>query len=278
MMLDTRAHCGTLFLDTSVYSLNSSVNSRYLVGRNAKSAIFNIRDKDAAFITNSPAYLNGVSVESGKHTFNARPELFSFSFSQNVPIRCIGAWQQTIAYTTDPDAELRHGEIIFYPTELSDSDRKDTEAYLMSKWLGVTPAGYGNPRQMTVTGAGVVRTANGSMRPQTGLGFIGRMEIPDETLPFTVDPTGVPQVTDAISMPNGELSTPESVTVDLSFLTRPETGKYTLVSVKTWNAATVALGEVSGPRGVSTANYTVDREGNALVLTVKRPGMRLIVR
>ena len=89
---------------------------------------------------------------------------------------------------------------------------------------------------------------------------------------------GVPQVTDAISMPNGELSTPESVTVDLSFLTRPETGKYTLVSVKTWNAATVVLGEVSGPRGVSTANYTVDREGNALVLTVKRPGMRLILR
>ena len=275
MMLDTRAQGGTPFLDTSVYSLNSSPNSRYVVGRNVKSPIFNIRDKDAAFITNSPAYLNGVSVESGKHTFNARPELLSFSFSQNVPIRCIGAWQQTVAYTVDPDAELRHGEIIFYPNELSASERKDTEAYLMSKWLGITPKGYGKPQNMTVTGAGVVKTANGKMRPKTAETFTGRMEISDNVLGFSFD--GSSTVEDAISIANGELSTAESITVDLSFASRPEAGVYELVSAKTWNAATVKLGAIEGP-GSSTVNCSVSRDGNVLYLAVTHPGMRVIVR
>ena len=275
MMLDTRAQGGTPFLDTSVYSLNSSPNSRYVVGRNVKSPIFNIRDKDAAFITNSPAYLNGVSVESGKHTFNARPELFSFSFSQNVPIRCIGAWQQTVAYTVDPDVELRHGEIIFYPTELSASERKDTEAYLMSKWLGITPKGYGKPQNMTVTGAGTVKTANGRMRPKIAETFTGRMEISDDVLTFSFDGSSV--LEDAISIANGELATSEAVTVNLSFASRPEAGVYVLVSAKTWNAATVELGEIEGP-GSSTVNCSVRRDGNVLYLTVTHPGMRVIVR
>ena len=275
MMLDTRAQGGTPFLDTSVYSLNSSPNSKYLVARNVKSPIFNIRDKDAAFITNSPAYLNGVSVESGTHAFNARPELLSFSFSQDVPIRCIGSWQQTIAYTVDPDAELRHGEIIFYPTELSASDRKDTEAYLMSKWLGITPKGYGKPQNMTVTGAGAVKTANGKMRPKTADAFTGKMVISDEVLTFSFDGSSVPE--DAISIENGELATPEAVTVNLSFASRPEAGVYVLVSAKAWNTATVELGEIEGP-GTSSVNCSICRTGNILYLTVTHPGMRVIVR
>ena len=275
MMLDTRAQGGTPFLDTSVYSLNSSPNSRYLVARNVKSPIFNIRDKDAAFITNSPAYLNGVSVESGTHAFDARPELLSFSFSQDVPVRCIGSWQQTIAYTVDPDAELRHGEIIFYPTELSASDRKDTEAYLMSKWLGITPKGYGKPQNMTVTGAGAVKTANGKMRPKTADAFTGKMVISDEVLTFSFDGSSVPE--DAISIENGELATSEAVTVNLSFASRPEAGVYVLVSAKAWNTATVELGEIEGP-GTSSVNCSICRTGNILYLTVTHPGMRVIVR
>ena len=281
MMLDTRAGGGTPFLDTTVYSDHNTVVSKYVQPRTKGAPIFRTRNDDPSmdgFVTNSPAYLNGVAVDSGKHTFNSRPELLSFSFTQDVPIRCIGAYNQTAGYTPDPEFELRHGEIIFYPTVLSDSDRRNTEAYLMAKWIGVTPTGYGKPGLMTVTGAGNVKTANGKMRPKTDDGFTGRMVILEETLQFTVDATSASPVTDAISISNGELSTPESVTVDLSFPTRPETGKYTLVSAKVWNATTVSLGEVSGPRGVSTASYSVEREGNLLVLTVQRPGMRIIIQ
>ena len=123
MILDTRAGGGTPFLDTSVYSFSHSVTSQYVEARANSSPIFRIKNK-SAFVTNSPAYLNGVKVNSGKRAYNSRPELLSFSFDRDMPIRCLGSWQQTQAYTSDPDAELRHGEIIFYPTELSASDRK----------------------------------------------------------------------------------------------------------------------------------------------------------
>ena len=278
MMLDTRAGGGTPFLDTSVYSFNNAVSSQYVLARVIGSPIFNVKN-NSSFVTDSPAYLNGVSVNSGNRGYNSRPELLSFCFTQDMPIRCIGAWQQTQAYSnSDPEFELRHGEIIFYPTVLSDRDRKDTEAYLMAKWIGVTPTGYGMPGLMTVTGAGNVKTANGRMRPKTDEGFTGRMEIEDVTLLFTVDATCASPVTDVISISNGELSTPESVTVDLSFPTRPETGKYTLASAKVWNSTTVSLGEVSGPQCIDGIIYHVEREGNALTLTVWRPGMRLIIR
>jgi hypothetical protein len=170
---------------------------------------------------------------------------------------------------------LRHGEIIFYPTELSASDRKDTEAYLMSKWLGITPKGYGKPQNMTVTGAGSVKTANGRMRPKTAEAITGRMEISDDVLTFSFDASSV--LEDAISIESGELATSEAITVNLSFASRPEADVYVLVSAKAWNAATVELGEIEGP-GTSSVNCSVSRDGNILLLTVTHPGMRVIVR
>jgi hypothetical protein len=275
MILDTRAGGGTPFLDTSVYSFSHSVTSQYVEARVNSSPLFRIKNK-SAFVTNSPAYLNGVKVNSGKRAYNSRPELLSFSFDRDMPIRCLGAWQQTQAYTpSDPAFELRHGEIIFYPTELSASDRKDTEAYLMSKWLGITPMGYGKPQNMTVTGAGSVKTANGRMRPKISESFTGRMEISDDVLTFSFDGSSV--LEDAISIESGELATSEAVTVNLSFASRPEAGVYVLVSAKTWNAATVELGEIEGP-GSSSVNCSVSRDGNVLLLTVTHPGMRVIVR
>ena len=277
MVLDTTAGGGTPFLDTSVYSANSDVTSRYLESRHRTSPVFRVKN-DASFVTNSPCWLNGVEIESGVRAYNARPELLSFSFTQNMPIRCIGAWQQTGAYTPDPSFELRHGEIIFYPEVLSDKDRKDTEAYLMAKWLGITPTGYGKPQQMTVTGAGTVRAANGMMRPKTSESFIGKLRIPGDILRFSIDATCDSPVTDEISLAAGELSTSESLTVDLYFPTRPESGEYTLISAKKWNVASVVLGDVSGPCGIVTAKYSVTRTGNTLILKVWRPGMKVIVQ
>ena len=274
MILDTRGGGGTPFLDTSVYSFSHSLTSQYVEARVKSSPIFRVKNK-SAFVTNSPAYLNGVRVNSGSRGYNSRPELLSFAFDRDMPIRCLGSWQQSRAYTPDPAFELRHGEIIFYPNELSASDRKDTEAYLMSKWLGITPKGYGKPQNMTVTGAGTVKTANGRMRPKIAETFTGRMEISDDVLTFSFDGSSV--LEDAISIESGELATSEAVTVNLSFASRPEAGVYVLVSAKTWNAETVELGEIEGP-GTSSVNCSVSRDGNILLLTVTHPGMRVIVR
>ena len=120
-----------------------------------------------------------------------------------------------------------------------------------------------------------MKTANGKMRPKTAETFTGRMEISDNVLGFSFD--GSSTLEDAISIANGELSTAESITVDLSFASRPEAGVYELVSAKTWNAATVKLGAIEGS-GSSTVNCSVSRDGNVLYLAVTHPGMRVIVR
>ena len=285
MVLDTTEGVGTPFLDTSIYSFNGSVNSLYVMARVPSSPIFRTQTGTAAFspaedayvVTNSPAWLDGRSVQSGKRGYNARTELLSFTFSKDFPIRCFGSWQQESAYS--PAIGLRHGEIILYPTALSDADRKATEAYLMKKWLGKTPAGYGDPSGMTVTGAGTVVTANGTMRPTTDAGFTGVLSIGGASLDFTVDPTAANPVADAISVANGELSTAGALTVNVAFAAKPAAGSYVLVSAAKWNGATVSLGEVTGSIGPTKASrLALERTGNVLTLTVSDVGACFIVR
>jgi hypothetical protein len=278
MVLDTTAGGGTPFLDTSVYASTGASVSRYVSPRHIGSPVFSAKS-GSAFVTNSPAYLNGVPVESGTRGYNARPELLSFNFTETMPIRCIGSWQQTHGYANnDPEFELRHGEIILYPDVLPERDRRDTEAYLMAKWLGVTPEGYGDVSSMTVTGGGTVKAANGSMRPKTAAGFAGRLEIAGGILHFTVGGAASGAVSDAIVMPRGELVTESSLVIKLDFISVPATGEYTLIDAGEWNEAEITLGDVSGQKGSGAAQYQLVRTGSRLVLKVIRPGMRVIVK
>ena len=285
MVLDTTEGVGTPFLDTSIYSFNGSVNSLYVMARVPSSPIFRTQTGTAAFspaedayvVTNSPAWLDGQSVQSGKRGYNARAELLSFTFSKEIPIRCFGSWQQEAAYSSA--IGLRHGEIILYPTSLSDADRKATEAYLMKKWLGKTPAGYGDPSGMTVTGAGTVFTANGALRPKTDAGFTGVLSIGGASLDFTFDPAAANPVANAISVANGELSTAGALTVNVAFASKPAAGTYVLVSAAKWNVAAVSLGEVTGSIGPAKASrLALERTGNVLTLTVSDVGACFIVR
>ena len=227
-------------------------------------------------VTNSPAYLDGWAVNSGKRGYNSRTELLSFTFSKEIPIRCFGAWQQDSAY--DSTIGLRHGEIILYPTALSDADRKTTEAYLMKKWLGKTPVGYGDPSRMTVAGAGTVKTANGTMRPKTDVGFAGTLSIEAPVLSFTLDASAVSTVTDAISLSGGTLATAGALTIDLKFIGRPPPGRYPLVEANSWNAATVAIGNISGMSGRKADRLRLIRSGNSLLLQINEVGTSLLFR
>ena len=284
MVLDTTEGAGTPFLDTGIYSFNGDINSLYVMARVGSSPIFRTQTGTAAFnpaadayvVTNSPAYLDGLAVNSGKRGYNSRTELLSFTFSKEIPIRCFGAWQQGNGY--DGSINLRHGEIILYPTALSDADRKATEAYLMKKWLGKTPSGYGDPSQMTVTGAGMVKTANGEMRPKTDAGFTGTLSIEDPTLAFTLDASAVSTVTDAISLPGGTLATAGTLTINLKFIGCPQPGLYSLVEANSWNAATVAIGNISGISGKKVDRLRLIRSGNSLLLRVNEVGTSLLFR
>ena len=289
MVLDTSEGGGTPFLDTSIYSFNGTINSQYVMARVPSSPIFRtqtgfdngsypfIPAEDAYVVTNSPAFLDGVAVNSGKHGYNARPELLSFIFSKQIPIRCFGSWQQESAYASS--IGLRHGEIILYPTALSNADRKATEAYLMKKWLGKTPVGYGDPSQMTVVGAGTVTTANGALRPKTAAAFTGVLNVTGDSLTFTVDTTAETPVANAISLPNGTLATADDLTINVVFSKRPAAGMYTLVNACSWNATTVSMGTATGAISAKRASLLqLRKSGSSLLLEVKDVGFVLSVR
>ena len=277
MVLDTTEGAGTPFLDTGIYSFNGEINSQYVMARLSYSPIFRTQTvnpaADAYVVTNSPAYLDGLAVNSGKRGYNSRTELLSFVFSRDIPIRCFGSWQQEMAY--DSAIGLRHGEIILYPAALSDAERKATEAYLMKKWLGKTPVGYGDPSRMTVAGAGMVKTANGAMRPKTAAGFTGTLAIADASLKFSVGAEGV---ADAISLPSGTLETANALVVDLAFSEVSAPGTYALIEAANWNAATVSLGSVSGLSAKKAAILRLQRSGNTLSLSVREVGTFLSIR
>ena len=82
MVLDTTEGGGTPFLDTSIYSFNGTLNSLYVMARVGTSPIFRTQTgtaefdpaEDAYVVTNSPAYLDGSPVNSGKApTFSTYP-------------------------------------------------------------------------------------------------------------------------------------------------------------------------------------------------------------
>ncbi len=278
IVLDTSAGGGTPFLDTSVYyqQNGSDPGAQYIQHRiEPWSPIFSAKDgAAAAFVTNSPTFLDGKSVVGRVHKFNYRPELLSFAFTETLPLKCFGDWQQS----TD-SFELRHGEIVLYPGAITDEARRDTEAYLMKKWLGITPCGYGDASLMTVAGAGTVKTADGAPRPKVGAGFTGTLDVTGGTVAFTVDTSASSPVLDAIEAPNGTVTTEESLTINLSFARQPDPGVYTLVSAGTLNAPQqVSLGTVAGAIDMQKAVLAVARSGNALLLSVMPRGTIILFR
>lgn len=264
MVLDTRAGGGTPLLDTSVYSSDT----QYLAGRaNASSPIFTVR-KGHESLTNSPAYLNGFPVKSGTHAFNSRPEVLSFSFDVSVPVKCFGNWAQN----TD-EFELRHGEVILYAGTLSDAQRRSTEAYLMKKWLGITPEGYGDASLTTVTGAGTVELADGAPRPKIASSFAGKVVC--GAFGFAIDASGA--VTDALDLSGCTLEAAAETTISVSFADgAARAGDYTLIRLGTLaNPVQWKLAPVEG-LGRKTAELVC--KDDSVVLRVASPGLLLYLR
>ena len=272
MILDTSKGGGNPFFDTSLYHYKMT----NMVRRTAASdPIFIAKDgEESAFVTNSPAYLDGQGVEARSHTFNYRPELLSFSFTGSLPLKCFGDFTQS-----GDNFELRHGEIVLYPDALADDARRDTEAYLMKKWLGITPPGYGDASLMTVAGAGTVKTAAGAPRPKVADGFTGTLDVAGGSIAFKIDSSAGEPVTDAIDVPDGTLATEGTLSVDVSFAGQSVPGKYTLVSAGSWNATQeIVLGTASGDIDTRKMLLLLSRTGNTLVLEVRPRGTVVIIR
>ena len=107
----------------------------------------------------------------------------------------------------------------------------DIEAYLMAKWLGKARAGYSDFSAATVAGSGTITANTLSQLPALGAGFSGNAVIATNVFAFTVSTNAVGQytVSRSVAFP-ARLTVPASGTVSVTFLAKPKSGSYTLLS------------------------------------------------
>lgn len=267
MVLDTSKGGGTPILDTDV------TNPVYLSRRAKSSSPIYVPNAGYAFVTNSPCYLNGVSVKSGERGFNGRGEVLSTVFSETIPVKCIASYQEF-----NDIFEMRHGEVLFYKDALTDAQRRDTEAYLMRKWLGITPAGYGDPSAMTIAGSGTVKLANhAAAKPQFAAAFAGTVGAASGALSFTVTAGMEAAVADPLLLGDGSFDAGEALTVNMTLDGNVAPGRYLLIDAAAWAGTEPTLGTVV--KTVSPKRTcTLVREGGKLYLNVEADGLTILVR
>ena len=89
------------------------------------------------------------------------------------------------------------GEILMYSTELTAAQVKTIEDYLLFKWVGIAPTGYGDFTDATVSGAGDVKAAAWDNLPQIAPTFTGRVFLTGDSLAFAFDPVLETPVTES---------------------------------------------------------------------------------
>ena len=268
MVLDTSSGGGTPFL-----AVDLSGTASYLYKRDNKDeTIFRPGNTCQGFVTNADVRLNGVAGNTpNKRKFNYRPELLSVTFDETFPLRCVGAYA-----VTDVNNMLIHGESIFYARALTESERADTEAYLMKKWLGLTPQGYGDPSAVTIAGAGSVVLSTHEKRPAFAAGFSGTVYLPQSmTFAFATNAAAA-SVSNPISAGNAQVVLPDTlaVSLDLNGMERLPIGDYALVEAAGISGeCEISLDTTS--LGRHARFYDVKREAGRLVLRKRGPGFML---
>ena len=265
MVLDTSSGGGTPFLANDLGGAGS-----YLYNRNTRDiAIFRPGNTCLGFVTNADVRLNGIAGTSpDKRKFNYRPELLSVAFDETFPLRCVGSFNNQSA-----DNMLIHGESIFYARALTETERADTEAYLMKKWLGLTPQGYGDPSAITIAGSGSVVLSTHVKRPSFAAGFSGKVYLPQSMTFAFVANASVASVSNPILAGNAQVFLPDSLTVslDLNGMERLPIGEYVLVgSAGVLGECEISLDTTS--LGRYARYYEIRREAGRLVLRKRGPG------
>ncbi|MBQ3343694.1 MAG: hypothetical protein IJG84_17465 [Kiritimatiellae bacterium] len=273
MVLDTSAGGGTPFLGKSINASND-----YLLRRvYSSTAVFNPGTSCPEFVKEAGVRLNGVSgAKPTQRKFNYRPEVLSVSFSEAFPLRCFGAYENTSA-----DNMLIHGESLFYKRALSETERDDTEAYLMNKWLGLTPKGYGNPSGVIVSGSGTVALASRCEHPVFDIGFSGTVVLSD-VIGFVVstNASGETVVSDAMNVPSATIEAPAVVTVkiDMGELDSPRPDDYVLISADALPRSTTFVMDASSLSEKAAARLELVVIDDMLKLRASKPGLTIILR
>ena len=227
------------------------------------------------YVTNGLTRLNGIAVDGKKTGFSGEAEVFVTQPTDAIATSVFGRYQDT-EHKTVADGGMILGEMLFYSTELTETEIKAAEEYLAYKWLGVAPVGYGDLTGATVSGEGTVEAKKASDLPKFASTFAGTIAVTDEaaaSLTMAVTAAGEP-VRGALVAPAATLTGITSGTIDVSVPPRTY-GNFTLVDL---GGVDATIGWAVNVTGTDKGVASVSRDGASVVLTIARSGMMLIVK
>jgi hypothetical protein len=175
---------------------------------------------------------------------------------------------------------LIHGECLFYARTLTQKEIADTEAYLMKKWIGLTPAGYGDPSQLTIAGSGAVILADRAERPRFADSYSGSVTMPNSTLAFTLqrNDDGDVVVPDAIVAGKFESADTLTILVKPSFVSVAKDHLCTLIRAESWVGGENVTLDTSLLTERQAKSFSLIKEGGELKLRIKKLGLAVYVQ
>ena len=216
--------------------------------------------------------LNGESVEM-TDPFSGGRDVMSFNVNDgaSLPVRVFGYGSPSS--TSYANKEIL-GEWLFYSENVSAVDRERIEAYLAWKWQERFMIGYGETRDMAVSGAGTIAVANPKSLPTLAQGFMGVIELTKDDYAFTL-PKEESEAVDAVKLPGRTVRMQGEVAIDLD-VTAAKSGSYLLMSAADLAAGTTfTLGTVTDRK---TREIVLSVRDNALYADVKPKGFAVSIR
>ena len=243
-----------------------------------------------AEVTGGTTRLNGNAVSDPQNTgFTGEPEVLSLcTATAPVSFGCIGNYGNTESQT-DPVtgkgwaiprfgyAEMV-GEVLIYDGQLDDAKRAGIEDYLMSKWLGYSPAGKTDWRGATIDGAGTVKAPTLALAPTLAPTFAGTLALTEEeeapTLEVAISADGV---TGGLVAPEASLTHEWTDDPKLNVtVTGRVFGTFKIVDLASISPNTTWDVKVDGTK--SEVTISQNESGSVVTVNIVRKGMMLIVK
>ena len=278
MVQDSKRGGGQPFVDgNSVLPDQSQVLYKGRIKKAADYAIYPQWTSDV--LTGGKTYLDGREVDGLNTGFGGWPEVLSVLPKGDYAPVCFAHLQnsQNIASREDSFGEIQ-GEILMWNRALDDAERKEVEAYLSYKWIGLANEGYSDLTAATVTGAGNVSAADAALLPKFNAGFTGKVTVPlEDGLVFTLATVdGQTVVANAIDLGGGELAASGTVVVKIvKSGAKPKCGSYKLIG---WASKPAETNWSLVMDGWDRDGVMLRATDDGLYLDVKKLGLILTIR
>ena len=278
MVQDSKRGGGQPFVDgNSVIPDQNQALYKQRLKKRADDAIYPQGTSDV--LTGGKTYLDGREVDGLTTGFGGRAEVFSVLPNGDYAPVCFAHLMnsQKIAERENSFGEIQ-GEILMWNRALGDAERKEVEAYLSYKWIGLANEGYSDLTAATVTGAGNVSAADAALLPKFNAGFTGKVTVPlEDGLTFTLATVdGQTTLVRGLELGGGELAASGTVVVKIAKSgARPKAGSYKLIG---WASKPADASWSLAMDGWGRDGVALCAADDGLYLDLKKLGLVLTVR